>query len=68
MERNFREHSLENVKSKKRKFNSNQIFEEIKAEYGLKRIQFNPHKPSPNIFMKKLQKRMTQYYTSLSNA
>lgn len=66
MERNFRRQRLETVKSKSRKFNSNKIFEEIKQEYGLKRIQFNPQKPSPNIFMNKLHKRMNQYYITLS--
>ena len=31
-------------------------------ECSLKRGSFNPNKPSPNIFMKKLELRLKQYY------
>lgn len=34
----------------------------IVREYCLKRGPFNPHKPSPNIFITKLELRMKKYY------
>jgi|SaaInlStandDraft_1057018.scaffolds.fasta_scaffold84702_2 hypothetical protein len=63
-------YSSNNVKRKIRASkdsNLNTILDEIQQEYGLKRIQFNPKGPSPNVFMGKLQKRMKTYYHSLSN-
>lgn len=56
-----------NVTGKKKNLKTTDILAEIQQEYGLKRILFNPRKPSPNIFMNKLQRRMGQYYSSLSN-
>jgi hypothetical protein len=55
------------VKRKTRKSKLENILDEIQQEYGLKRIQFNPDGPSPNIFMKKLDRRMNAYYHTLSN-
>ena len=37
-------------------------FKKIVDEYCSKRGSFNPNKPSPNIFMKKLELRLKQYY------
>ena len=35
-------------------------------EYCLKKGSFNPNKSSPNIFMRKLESRLKQYYNLLS--
>lgn len=37
-------------------------FKTIIDEYCSKRGSFNPNKHSPNIFMKKLEQRLSQYY------
>ena len=37
-------------------------FKKIVDEYCSKRGSFNPNKPSPNIFMKKLEFRLKAYY------
>ena len=37
-------------------------FKKIVDEYCSKRGSFNPNKQSPNIFMKKLEIRLKQYY------
>ena len=42
-----------------------EILENILDEYSLKRNRFNPNKPSPNMFNKKLQHRMKTYYNTL---
>ena len=55
------------VKKKTANSNIENILDEIQEEYGLKRIHFNPNAPSPNIFMKKLDRRMNAYYHTLSN-
>ena len=39
-----------------------QSLKKIVDEYCSKRGSFNPNKPSPNIFMKKLELRLKQYY------
>ena len=56
------------VKKTNKKSNIENILDEIQQEYGLKRIHFNPQGPSPNIFMKKLDRRMNDYYCTLSNS
>lgn len=56
------------VKKTNKKSNIENILDEIRQEYGLKRIHFNPQGPSPNIFMKKLDRRMNDYYCTLSNS
>ena len=37
----------------------------IIEEYSLKQSSFNPKKPSPNLFIKKLEIRMKMYYRDL---
>jgi len=39
-------------------------FEKIAVEYSLKRNNFNPNNPSPNLFINKLKKRFNCYYSS----
>lgn len=46
-------------KSKKKLVNT------LIKEYCLKRGQFNPKKPSPNLFCNKLEFRMKSYYNTL---
>ena len=52
-----------NVVSKKRKRNV-KILDDIQSEYCLKRNNFDPAGPSPNIFISKLELRMKAYYNS----
>ena len=66
MTEQFHKCVFNNVTGKKKFVKTTDILEEIQQEYGLKRILFNPRKPSPNIFMNKLERRMGQYYSSLS--
>ena len=44
------------------------ILAEIRQEYCLKRNNFNPKGPSPNIFVSKLRWRMKTYYKDLYNS
>ena len=44
------------------------ILDEISKEYCLKRNNCNPHGPSPNMFVTKLQWRMNAYYKDLYNS
>jgi len=37
----------------------------ILEEYSLKQQNFDPNKPSPNVFIKKLEIRMKMYYRDL---
>uniref|UniRef100_A0A6C0F909 Uncharacterized protein n=1 Tax=viral metagenome TaxID=1070528 RepID=A0A6C0F909_9ZZZZ len=37
----------------------------ILQEYSLKQSNFDPKKPSPNVFIKKLEIRMKMYYKDL---
>ena len=48
--------------------NKKKILENIFNEYSLKRNKFDPNKPSPNMFTKKLQFRVKQYYNTLSSS
>jgi hypothetical protein len=57
--------SITYTKPERTKKNNNDILENIFDEYSLKRNRFNPKKPSPNMFNKKLQHRMKVYYNSL---
>ena len=43
----------------------NHILDSIYQEYCLKRNKFDPKKPSPDMFSKKLQHRMKHYYNTL---
>ena len=52
-----------NVVSKKRKRNV-KILDDIQSEYCLKRNNFDPDGPSPNLFINKLELRMKAYYNS----
>lgn len=45
-----------------------EILENIFDEYSLKRNKFDPNKPSPDMFNKKLQHRMNAYYKTLYNS
>ena len=47
--------------------NKNSTLENILEEYCLKRTQFDPNKPSPNIFVNKLHLRMKVYYKTCSS-
>lgn len=51
---------IKSVNDNKKKF-----IKEIINEYSLKRNNFNPSKPSPNLFIKKLEIRMKKYYKDL---
>ena len=53
---------METVSSPEKKQNSKAIIN----EYCLKMCLFNPDKGSPNIFMKKLESRLKQYYSLLT--
>ncbi len=52
-------------KTERDNLKNTEILENIFDEYSLKRNRFNPNKPSPNMFNKKLQHRMKVYYSSL---
>tara|TARA_B100000927_G_C16378041_1_gene434290 strand:+ start:661 stop:867 length:207 start_codon:yes stop_codon:yes gene_type:complete len=60
--------SIPNRRTEKRKTTDSEILDNIIQEYCLKRNQFNPRKTSPNLFSKKLQHRMKQYYNTLSSS
>ena len=55
-------------KTESKNINKNKILENILDEYSLKRNRFDPNKPSPDMFTKKLQFRMKQYYNTLSSS
>jgi hypothetical protein len=55
------------VRKGKRKTKTESILEEIENEYGLKMNHFNPNKPSPNVFLNKLQWRMHNYYDTMKS-
>jgi len=44
-----------------------EIIMEIKNKYSLKEDSFFPKKKSPNIFMKKLEWRLNNYFNVLNN-
>lgn len=44
-----------------------EIVMEIKNKYSLKEDSFFPKKKSPNIFMKKLEWRLNNYFNVLNN-
>ena len=52
-----------NVVRKKHTHNS-KILDDIQSEYCLKRNNFYPAGPSPNMFINKLELRMKAYYNS----
>ena len=44
------------------------ILDHIQSEYCLKRNNFDPEGPSPNIFMNKLELRMKAYYKTFCSS
>ncbi len=52
--------------SKKRKTDA-KLLDSIQNEYCLKRNQFYPEQPSPNLFCNRLEIRMKTYYENLYN-
>ncbi len=52
-----------NVVHKKHTRNA-KILDDIQSEYCLKRNNFDPDGPSPNLFINKLELRMKAYYNS----
>ena len=52
-----------NVVRKKNTHNA-KILDDIQSEYCLKRNNFDPAGPSPNIFIRKLELRVKAYYNS----
>ena len=52
-----------NVVRKKNTHNA-KILDDIQSEYCLKRNNFDPAGPSPNLFINKLELRMKAYYNS----
>ena len=58
-------HSNNESKSSTEKTKS--TLENILQEYCLKRTQFDPNKPSPNVFVNKLHLRMKVYYKTCSS-
>ena len=51
-------------RNKKRKKKTN-LLDSIQNEYCLKRNQFYPEQPSPNLFCNRLEMRMKAYYNNL---
>ena len=47
---------------------SKEIVMDIKNKYSLKENMFFPKKKSPNLFMKKLEWRLNNYYYVLNNS
>ena len=49
----------------RKKYTGNaKILDDIQSEYCLKRNNFDPAGPSPNLFINKLELRMKAYYNS----
>ena len=55
-------------KKKQKKTELNTELSNILQEYSLKQNNFDPNKPSPNVFIKKLEIRMKMYYKDLYNS
>ena len=54
--------------NKIRKEKKSIILQNIIKEYEQKQNNFDPSKPSPNLFIKKLEIRMKRYYQDLYNS
>ena len=50
---------------KKNRKKAQKILDSIQNEYCLKRNQFYPEQPSPNLFCNRLEMRMKAYYNNL---
>lgn len=59
---------MEEIKPHKNKNSKNKKLVSLLKEYSLKQNNFNPSKPSPNMFIKKLEIRMKMYYNDLYNS
>mgnify|MGYP001384571357 FL=1 len=57
--------SLKRKATENKKTNKKTGLKTIIEEYSLKQNSFNPKKPSPNLFIKKLEIRMKMYYKDL---
>ena len=49
---------------RKKHTQKSKILDDIQSEYCLKRNNFDPAVPSPNLFINKLELRMKAYYNS----
>ena len=71
MKNKFRKDKMVIKDNKDRKKNNkdrkkeNTELNNILQEYSLKQNNFDPKKPSPNVFIKKLEIRMKMYYKDL---
>jgi hypothetical protein len=53
------------IRRNKKHKNKTKILDSIQNEYCLKRNQFYPEQPSPNLFCNRLELRMKAYYNNL---
>ena len=56
---------IKNKKDNKDRKKESKELNNILQEYSLKQNNFDPKKPSPNVFIKKLEIRMKMYYKDL---
>ena len=66
MEQCQKRHVLSNdICRKKNRKKKTKLLDSIQNEYCLKRNQFYPEQPSPNLFCNRLEMRMKAYYNNL---
>ena len=65
MERCQKAHTFSVEKKLKKKTSKKELVNSICHEYCLKRKQFHPTSPSPNLFTNRLEIRMKVYYNDL---
>ena len=53
------------VRRNKKRKKKTKLLDSIQNEYCLKRNQFYPEQPSPNLFCNRLEMRMKVYYNNL---
>ena len=53
------------VRRNKKRKKKTKLLDSIQNEYCLKRNQFYPEQPSPNLFCNRLELRMKAYYNNL---
>ena len=53
------------IRRKKNRKKKTKLLDSIQNEYCLKRNQFYPEQPSPNLFCNRLEIRMKAYYSNL---
>ena len=56
---------LKDVRRNKKRKKKTKLLDSIQNEYCLKRNQFYPEQPSPNLFCNRLEIRMKAYYNNL---